>query len=134
MVVLEWWREELKAWRPRLMWDAEAAETPLSESPTLRYFQPALDIILGPESSFSKKIVFCNLSKDKKSSFAGSTLKQTGPPRHGGSESAPVVRIELESEEEIRRALCDHFGIPMKETIRLHFSKSHAAPQGLWDH
>lgn len=131
-VVLEWWREDLKDWKPRLMWEARAAEVPLSKSPALSDFQPALDAINGPDSSFSRKLIVCKLTNEEKLSLAGSTLRRTGPPRFGDARSVPVVHTELESEGKVREALHDHFGIEMEECTGLNLTKSHAAPEGLW--
>jgi N-hydroxyarylamine O-acetyltransferase len=124
-------------WVPRLRWAYHPPSVlgggAAAAAMTLRDFHPYLNTVRQPESNFSKKLICCVLTKDRKISLAGNRLKVTGRPRFPEDE-APVTVKELESVEAVRQALHDHFGIPLAESEVLDLSKSLATDAVVWSH
>jgi arylamine N-acetyltransferase len=97
----------------------------------LQDFHPYLETVHRPESNFSKKLICCRLTRDRKVSLAGSRLKITGPPRFP-EDRAPVTVRDLDSVGAVRRALSEHFDIALEESSGLDLSRSLATDPVIW--
>jgi N-hydroxyarylamine O-acetyltransferase len=138
-VFLYWFKNG--EWVPRLRWSYPASlehDDPSATSSTrgsttmrLQDFHPYLETVHRPESNFSKKLICCRLTRDRKVSLAGSRLKITGPPRFP-EDRAPVTVRDLDSVGAVRRALSEHFDIALEESSGLDLSRSLATDPVIW--
>lgn len=120
--VLQWFQNG--TWEPRLKWKVPTVTT---KSLTLSDTDYLLKEVSKETSIFSKKLVVCRLTRDKKFTVAGSTFKVTGCPRflkEGGASSVPVEKTEGLSLKQIQDILWREFGMPNEETPILELEKS----------
>jgi N-hydroxyarylamine O-acetyltransferase len=125
--VVLWWLKDGE-WKERLRWSYDDSLHETGRS--LSSFRPSLSIVLEDSSVFSKKLIVCLCTRERKVTVAGNRLKITSPRF---SDDPPCIRM-LQSEDEARLVLQEKFRIPLSETEGLDFSKSCAAEPGLWSH
>ncbi len=119
IVTLEWFKDEV--WKSRLRWELkESLKTP---SPSIKDFQHILGVVYNEASNFSNKMIVCRLTLEKKLTLAGCKFKVTGPPRHGDDGEGQVKLIQVDSLQQARNILLDHFGIPLEETEQLDWQR-----------
>lgn len=123
-VILQWQKEG--SWAPRLKWDRRHAELAFADSPALTDFAPLLSNVQQEDSNFSRKLVVCIISKDRKTTLAGNRLKLT-TPRFGPERTVTVHEID-----DIQGLLETKFGMPLSETEGLDLDKSTKAPKEVW--
>jgi N-hydroxyarylamine O-acetyltransferase len=109
-VVLEWFKDG--EWQPRLQWDL--ATSLAGVSPSLEDLKGMLELAYQPTSRFSRKLIVCRMTRDEKTTQAGTILKRTASPRFGLL--SQMVQEELGSIERMREVLQKDFGIPHTET------------------
>ena len=142
-VVQYWWHAPTSNWVPRLKWKYKASMLKDDNGPPLSTFENELTRTLEEKSIFAQKMICCRLTREYKYTVAGNKFKITGPPRFTTmntvdgdlTSSAPIVPVvmrEIESEEELRAILFEHFGIPVDATIGITLAKSITADANIW--
>jgi len=146
-VVLSWYRDG--AWRPRLQWSYPASLLLLGDSntgPTLPEFRDGLQRVLHPSSIFAQKLIACRLTRDQKVTLAGHRLKITQPrglDNHSASnaddnnnnnnnKAEPFIVQEVQTNDEGRKVLETHFGIPFSSSEGLNLDESRQADPNIW--
>jgi len=128
-VILEWKVNNGLEWEPRLRWKIEDALSG-KEGLSMTDMAPHLDVVAQEDSIFSKKLIVCLLSRDRKRTVAGSSYKITGAPRFGGpdtdSQEIPVDKRDCLDLAEIQKILLRDFSIPLEETSDLDLEKSNS--------
>jgi N-hydroxyarylamine O-acetyltransferase len=123
-------------WEPRLQWDEADAPLDKVTSPkttyTLQDFAYVTKLLTHVKSSFARKFIACRLTRTQKTSLSGTRLKTTTPRFGRGSQ---VHYTDLPTEEAVRLALHEHFGIALCDHETLNLTQStHAHNTKLWDH
>ena len=112
LVLLEW---KIKGqWAPRMKWEYYHPGQDMDD------FHIGLEFVLRDTSIFAQKLLVCKLSREEKLVLAGTRLKRTRP--RFGAESTTIVE-ELESDDQVRQALEEHFDVPDASTLDLSRSK-----------
>jgi arylamine N-acetyltransferase len=128
--VLQWFKDG--EWQPRISWRISSALSGARGVSTVD-LQPILELVSRPDSNFSRKLIVCLLSRDKKRTVAGSMFKVTGSPRFGdGKDEPPVESTENIPVERVREILRDEFSIPMIETMDLDLTISNQQDRSVW--
>ena len=130
MIILEWWKDG--EWVPRHQWNYK--DSILQPGPSLKDFEELMKVVYSKESSFSRKIIVCRLTRDRKETLAGNVFKQTGPPRFPKGASPDVRRTKIEQFEKVQELLLEKFGIPLVETKRLDLQTSLDQDPSIWAH
>ena len=141
VVQLSWYRNG--KWVPRLQWSyAASLRGAQGSSLTDPCFHDGLAHVLRPSSNFSQKLICCRLTRDCKLTMAGHRLKTTQPRGFGSddddndggkvAESPIITEVEIVSNEEARRVLETHFGIPWPSSEGLNLDLSRQVDPDLW--
>lgn len=118
-VTLEWFKDD--EWKPRLRWTLN--DSLAQSSPSIDCYQHILDMVYNETSNFSNKLIVCRLTREKKLTLAGSKFKETGPPRFMDNQQGVVKSTPVESLQQARDILAEHFGIPLDETAHLDWAR-----------
>lgn len=140
-LIQEWFKEGM--WQPRLQWDVAEAPLSVQQLPTrvyeLAHFAPVIDILKHDKSSFARKLIVCRLTRTHKISLAGRTLRTT-TPRFPTAETLKdqantVTTVSDLSDQDVVKALLEHFGIELEAEESLDWTASDASSNSqLWDH
>lgn len=128
-VILEWFVDG--EWQPRLKWNlsdslpdqresdhATTSKIGTQQKPT--DFQHILDLVYAPTANFSRKLIICRLTREKKYTLAGHILKTTsGSPTRFDELTRQKISKELDTLDEIQAVLKDVFGIPLDESQQI---------------
>ena len=114
------------AWAPRLRW-AAAHGAWEHHGPSLAEFEA--EAARYARQPMGRKFVCSNVTRHRKTTISNASLKVTAP-RFGPGVVVDVV--DLGSEEDVRRALEAHFGVPYAETAGLDVAAG--AGEDWWSH
>jgi len=110
-------------WKQRLVWNYKDTLT----SVLLESLHDNLQVVLQPDSIFSRKLIACRLTRETKYTLAGKKFKVTDRR----NEKDPTIRL-VESNEDAREILRDFFYQPMESTEGLDLQQSNAAQASIW--
>ncbi|KAJ8602461.1 hypothetical protein CTAYLR_001299 [Chrysophaeum taylorii] len=128
---LEWCLEG--RWLPRLQWDRDySAKTPED-------LEPERDFVVNSHfSTLCRKLVVSRLTPTRKITVAGTNLKITQPRFSADQPAITVLDLgacrDARRADNVRAALLQHFGIPLRETLGLDLDASRSAPPAFWGH
>jgi len=131
-VVLSYWIQG--EWRPRMKWNhSDCLRGNQGPCITDEIFRNGLQSVHDPSSIFSKKLICCLLTRNRKVTLAGHKFKVTEP--RGFFEGEEVVEptvVDVATNDDGRRILETHFGIPMTSSVGLDLDDSRLVDPAIW--